>query len=94
MKPLSLDIIRESYKATIGLDTKVATELAEYTMGYAFAYQAFGKYMWESETHEIDDLLLAKVDYALSEKVYDKIWSELRNKEKWFLSFIVKNYWN
>ena len=90
MKPLSLDIIRESYKATIGLDTKVATELADYTMGYAFAYQAFGKYMWESETREIDDLLLAKVDYALSEKVYDKIWSELRNKEKWFLSFIVK----
>ncbi|MBR6403278.1 MAG: hypothetical protein IKS48_07830 [Eubacterium sp.] len=90
MKPLSLDIIRENYKKTMGLDKEVATELAEYTMGYAFAYQAFGKYMWESETREIDELLLAQVDYALSEKVYDKIWSELRNKEKWFLSFIIQ----
>ena len=90
MKPLSLDIIRESYKKTIGLDYDTASELARLTMGYAFAYQAFGKYMWESESRKIDDLLLANVDYALSEKVYDKIWSELRNKEKWFLSFIIQ----
>ena len=90
MKPLSLDIIRESYKKTLKIDNSTAEVLSQYTMGYAFAYQAFGKYMWESDTKEIDDLLLSKVDYALSEKVYDKIWSELRNKEKWFLSFIVK----
>ena len=90
MKPLSLDIIRESYKKTLGLDNETATVMSRYTMGYAFAYQAFGKYMWESDTKEVDDLLLSRVDYALGEKVYDKIWSELREKERWFLGFIVK----
>ena len=60
------------------------------TTGYAFAYQAIGKYMWESGDKQISKTVLALVDEALAEKVYDKIWSELREKEKWYLSFIVK----
>ncbi|MBQ9610582.1 MAG: hypothetical protein IJV15_14210 [Lachnospiraceae bacterium] len=90
MKPLNLDIIKENYKMVLGLSDDDARKLANMTMGYAFAYQAFGKYMWESKKKEISSLVLAEVDSALSEKVYDKIWSELRNKEKWYLSFIIK----
>ena len=89
MTPLSLLIIKEKYKETLGISEDVAEELAKMTKGYAFAYQAFGKYMWESEKKEITGLVLAQVDEALSQKVYDKIWSELRPVEKWFLSFIA-----
>ncbi len=89
MTPLSLLIIKEKYKETLGISEDVADELAKMTKGYAFAYQAFGKYMWESEKKEITGLVLAQVDEALSQKVYDKIWSELRPVEKWFLSFIA-----
>ena len=90
MKPLNITIIREDYKKTIGLDNDTAEKLAVLTKGYAFAYQVFGKYMWEAKEKKIDDMLLAQADEALSEKVYDKIWSELRPQDKWFLEYIVK----
>jgi predicted transcriptional regulator len=60
------------------------------TKGYAFAYQAFGKYMWDSDDKTINGMVLAQVDEALSQKVYNKIWRELRPQDKWFLRFIVK----
>lgn len=90
MKPLNLNIIKESYKATLKLSDETATKLARLTKGYAFAFQVFGAFMWESGGKEITDLMLAKVDDALSEKVYSKIWSELAPADKWFLSFIIK----
>ena len=90
MTPLSLDIIREDYRRTLSLSYETAKELARMTKGYAFAYQAFGMYMWEEHASEITDMVLAKVDFALREKVYAKIWSELSAKDKWFLQFIVK----
>ncbi len=90
MTPLNITIIREDYKKTLGLDNETAETLAVMTKGYAFAYQAFGKYMWESGDKIISDMVLARVDDALSQKVYDKIWNELRPQDKWFLQFIVK----
>ena len=90
MTPLNTAIIREDYKKTIGLDNDTAEELAKMTKGYAFAYQAFGKYMWESDDKTINGMVLAQVDDALAQKVYNKIWSELRPQDKWFLNFIVK----
>ncbi|MBQ8913219.1 MAG: ATP-binding protein [Lachnospiraceae bacterium] len=90
MKPLNIKVIQEDYKETLKLSDEKASELAKMTKGYAFAYQVFGKYMWESHNKEISSIVLAKVDDALSEKVYDKIWSELTQKDKWFLGFIVR----
>ena len=90
MTPLSLRIIKEDYKNTLQLDEKTAEKLSKMTMGYAFAYQAFGKYMWESGAGEISDMVLAWVDEALSSKVYDKIWSELTAKDIFFLKYIIQ----
>ncbi|MBQ4462902.1 MAG: hypothetical protein II915_00645, partial [Eubacterium sp.] len=90
MSPLSINIIRESYKQTLNLSHDTAQELAKMTKGYAFAYQAFGMYMWDSHGKEITDMVLAQVDYALAEKVYNKIWSELTPTDKWYLQYIVK----
>ncbi len=90
MIPLNITLIREDYKKTMELDHETAARLAEMTKGYAFAYQAFGKYMWESEDKSINDTLLAQVDEALALQVYNKIWSELSPQEKWFMSFIAK----
>lgn len=90
MKPLNLTIIEADYEKTLGVSEDTAHRLAELTRGYAFGYQAFGKYMWESGGKQITKIVLAQVDEALAEKVYDKIWSELRDKEKWYLSFIVE----
>ena len=49
-----------------------------------------GKYVWEEANHEVTDMVLAKFDEALSHYVYKKMWSELSEKDRWFMSFIVK----
>ena len=90
MKPLNTTIIREDYKKTIGLDHDTADKLALMTKGYAFAYQVFGKYMWDMEEKSISDAFLARVDDVLSERVYEKIWSELSKKDKWYMRYIIK----
>ncbi len=90
MKPLNHTIIRSDYIKTLGVSREIADELAAITKGYAFAYQALGKYMWESGQKEITEDVLARLDEALADKVYEKIWSELTPKERWFLGFIAR----
>ena len=90
MMPLSTDIIREEYKETLKISDEHASKLALMTKGYAYAYQVIGKYMWDSHGNEANGMVLAQIDEALSRKVYDKIWSELKPQDKWFLSFIVR----
>ncbi len=90
MKPLNHTIMRSDYVKTLGVSTDTAEQMASITKGYAFAYQALGKYMWDFREKNITEEVLAKLDEALSEKVYQKIWSELTPKERWFLGYIVK----
>lgn len=90
MTPLNIRIIKEDYKKTLGLSDDTAYELAVMTKGYAFAFQAFGKYMWDSESKELTEKVKLQVDEALAQKVYDKIWSELAQRDRWFMRFIVQ----
>lgn len=91
MKPLNHTIIRNDYEKTLNVSREVAEEMAVMTKGYAFAYQAFGKYMWSEQSKEITEVVLALVDEALKEKVYDKIWSELTDNDKEYMSYLCKS---
>lgn len=90
MTPLNIMSIKSDYRKTLGVDEDVAMEMAIMTKGYPFAYQALGKYMWDSEEKKITEEVLLRLDEALEEKVYKKIWSELTNRDKWFLQFVVQ----
>ncbi len=90
MEPLNLTLIADRYSKLFGIDVDAAMDMAIITKGYPFAYQAMGKYVWEEEKHEVTDSVLANFDEALSHYVYKKMWSELSEKDKWFMSFIVK----
>lgn len=90
MTPLNHTFIRNDYQKTLQVSQEVAEEMACITKGYAFAYQALGKYMWDLKAKEITEDVLILLDEALSEKVYKKIWSELAPKDKWFLQYIVQ----
>ncbi len=90
MEPLNLTLIADRYSNLFGIEREKAMEMAIITKGYPFAYQAMGKYVWEEEKHEITETVLTKFDEALSHYVYKKIWSELSEKDKWFMSFIVQ----
>lgn len=85
MTPLNYTYIRNDYQKTLQVPFEIAEQMAFMTKGYAFAYQALGKYMWEEETKKITDDVMMKLDEALAEKVYRKIWSELAPRDKLFL---------
>ena len=90
MTPLNYTSIREDYERTLGVSREVAEQLAILTKGYPFAYQALGKYMWDEKATEITDTVLRKLDEALAEKVYNKIWSELAPNDRLFMKFIAQ----
>lgn len=90
MSPLNYTLIRSDYQKKLGVSMDVAEELAFMTRGYAFAYQALGKYMWESDTKNISQDVLEKFDAALAEGTYNIIWRELSENEKMYISFICK----
>lgn len=90
MTPLNHILIRNDYEKTLNVSREVAEKMATITKGYAFAYQALGKYMWDLNAQDITEEVLALLDEALAEKVYRKIWSELAPRDKWFLGYIVK----
>lgn len=90
MTPLNYTIMRADYEETIGVSRETAEKMAAITKGYPFAYQALGKYVWENPTHELCDYVLAELDEALAAKVYDKIWSELTDTDRWYMTFIAE----
>ena len=87
--PLNITLIKATYRDTFGISDEKAMEMAIITKGYAFAYQALGRYVWEEPEHAVTETVLAKFDEAIGEYVYDKIWSELTPTEKWYLSFLI-----
>lgn len=89
MEPLNITLIADRYEKTLGVDHESAQEMAAVTKGYPFAYQALGKYLWDSKDRKLDREVLAKFDEALSHYVYRKIWSELSQTDRWYMSFIA-----
>ncbi len=90
MEPLNLTLIAERYSKIFDIGTDEAMEMAMLTKGFPFAYQAIGKYVWEDPDHKVTENVLRKYDAALAHYVYGKIWDELSEKDKWYMSFIVQ----
>lgn len=90
MTPLNKILIRNDYEKTLGVSREVAEDMASITKGYPFAYQALGKFMWDTDARQVTEEVLALLDEALAEKVYNKIWSELAPNDKFFLQFLSR----
>lgn len=79
--PLSILQIAHQYRDIFEVDDDRALELANYTKGYAFAFQALGVCYYENVGCP-DALILEKLDELLDDFVYKKLWSSLTTKEK------------
>lgn len=90
MEPLNISLVTQRYMRVFNLNQEKAFEMALITKGYPFAYQVLGKYVWESPDHSIDDEVISRFDAAMARYVYDKMWSELSQTDKWYLSFISR----
>lgn len=90
LEPLNFTLVRLSYMNIFKIDVEYANELAYFTKGYPFAYQALGKLLWEEENHKLTDSVIEKFDNIMDVNCYGKLWSEFSEKEKWYLCYISK----
>ena len=64
----------------VTIESEQAAKMAEFTKGYPFAFQVLGYLTWN---HEGDyEAVIDEYEQYLSEFVYDKIWSELSQKDR------------
>ena len=82
LEPLSITSIAAKYREIFALDEEYSIKIANMTKGYAYAYQVLGYLLFEKGNCVIDDALLSQFDQYLQEYVYDKIWTELSEKDK------------
>ena len=81
MQPLKLYKIADSYVDIFGISNDEAKQMAEMTKGYAFAYQVLGYFFFENKAAGISALENKYCNF-LGEYVYEKIWSELSEKDR------------
>ena len=72
--------IINKYKNIFGTDRDTAEKMAELTKGYPFAFQVLGYLTWNHSGHY--EAVIDEYEQYLSEFVYDKIWSELSQKDR------------
>ena len=86
LKPLNRIGMTNQYKQTFGCTQEEAQKMALFTRGYSYAFQVLGYIMWDKDC-SIDDAIPI-FDERMSEYCYDKIWEDLSEAEKNFVSLL------
>ncbi len=82
LAPLGINQIKNEYQDIFQIDEEKSRQLANITMGYAFAFQALGMLYWEYSDEKSLDQILRELDGLLEDFVYRKIWAGLSPLEK------------
>lgn len=80
LKELNMGSVTGEYQEIFHLDAEEARKMARLTMGYPFAFQVLGYYTYEKKG-SYEDAIRPCRQY-LDEYAYDKIWSELSEKDR------------
>ena len=89
LKALSIREIAGNYSKVMDLKPSDALYMAGYTNGYPFAFQVLGYFTWEHDGNY--NAALQEYKNHLYDYVYDKIWSEVSEKDKLILYSIAKS---
>ncbi|MCR5777038.1 MAG: ATP-binding protein [Lachnospiraceae bacterium] len=90
LKPLSIIAMSNNYKKNIdGITKEEADKMAALTKGYSYAFQTLGylKCKYGSPLEEI----LPEFDEMMERYCYEKIWSELTEREKEIMRVIIQS---
>ncbi len=79
---LNLNNIKTSFQKELSLSEEEAIQFSKLTKGYAFAYQLLGYLAFAANAKKVDEELLHKFDYYLSDFVYQKIYEDLPPRAK------------
>ena len=87
--PLNIGTMAANYRKNLKVDTDLSLKMAQMTKGYSYAFQVLGYSMWESGC----DFEQSKIQLKqyLEEYVYDKIWSELSERDKYIINGIARS---
>lgn len=88
---LSNIAVTESYKSIFRVNSETAAEMAAQVRGYAYAYQLYGSLCYNNKDKIGRKDLLTEYRNQLSEYVYEKLWSELSQKDKEIISIIARH---
>lgn len=89
LQPLSLAMIARNYQTVFEIDAGEATEMADKTKGYPFAFQVLGYFSWEDRGHP--NVIDEEYQQYLFEFVYQKMWAELSPKDRVVAGGIAKS---
>lgn len=88
MSPLNLTSMADNYQHNLGIRYEKALEMAKITRGYSYAFQAFGYLTWR---HQGDyEKALPELRQTLDEYIYEKIWSEMSQKDR-MVAYAIAN---
>ena len=80
LKPLNMQAMIRKYQTILKVGSQAASQMAELTRGYPFAFQVLGYLTWEANGDF--QSVLGDYEQYLCEFVYDKLWSELSKKDR------------
>lgn len=80
MSPLNIGAIADNYQRNFLLDDEQALRMAKLTRGYSFAFQVLGYFAWEHG--KLNDGALADYKQYLDDYAYEKIWSEMSQRDR------------
>ena len=81
LQPLNMPAIASRYRGLFHMEEEDAYQMARLTKGYAFAFQVLGYLTFRSEERQYKKVLPEYRQY-LDVFVYEKLWSELSEKDK------------
>ncbi len=80
LQPLNIGMIAARYQQIFHLTDQDASEMAKETKGYSFAFQVLGYLSWKKQTNWKN--VLPEYRQYLEEYVYQKLWTEISQKDK------------
>jgi hypothetical protein len=87
--PLNTVRMTEMYKNKLGIDTPEAREMAEITMGYAYAFQELGSLYFRKKNNETLSDIIQNLRTELFAYSYEKIWEELTDSDRFLLRILT-----
>lgn len=88
--PLNINAIAGQYMQEFGITRQEASDMAELTKGYAFAFQVLGYLRFKYDEKKKIDEIIPEYDQYLEEYVYEKLWSELSEKDRKIMSILAE----
>lgn len=88
MKPLDVHSIVQKYRKLLGITREDAIRLAQFTKGYAYAYQVLGEICFKRAVSVIDGEVEEDFDDVIGAQ-YDLIWQTLTDAEQELVRIIA-----